>query len=222
MDHLIIGDIHGCFFTFTEMLKHWDRDKEYLISVGDLIDRGNYSALVVEECMKISNEYPNSIFLKGNHEAEIITHFEIGHNKNWMKQGGQKTLRDFDLNKSDLKDIIKWFKSMPLIFENETILVTHAGISATEDPENENNEHGVLWNRQNLKNMGKLQIHGHTPLKDVKPVYNNTSDSWNIDTGAVYGYGLTGLRISAKGRLIDKFHIKTDERDIISSSENME
>ncbi len=45
MNLLIIGDIHGCFNTFKTLLdKHWKSDAEILIQLGDLIDRGNFSA----------------------------------------------------------------------------------------------------------------------------------------------------------------------------------
>lgn len=214
MDYFIIGDIHGCFFTFSAILKHWNTGKEYLVSVGDLIDRGNYSALVVEECMKLSAMYENTIFLKGNHEAEMITYMLSGHNKYWTDQGGYQTLENFKSNQSDLNKVVSWLQNMPLTFGNESIMVTHAGISATEAPFEESNFDGVLWNRLPLKNLDKIQIHGHTPLKARKPEFNEDSQSWNIDTGAAYGYGLTALRLSASGKLIEIVHIETDQRDL--------
>lgn len=221
MDYFIIGDIHGCFFTFSELLKQWKADEEYLISVGDLIDRGNYSAKVIEECMRISSENDNAVFLKGNHEAEMIEHFTLGGNENWIKQGGDQTLADFAANKSDLETIISWMRQMPLKFETDPIIVSHAGISNTSSPFEENNNDGVLWNRKELKNLGKVQIHGHTPLKDPKPAYDFDLESWNIDTGAVYGYGLTAIRLAPNGRLIKVIHIPTDPRDVTIERESI-
>ena len=210
----VIGDIHGCHYTFIEMLKHWSRKEEYLISVGDLIDRGKNSALVVKECIKILSDHSNSTFLKGNHEAEFTDYFDLGKNDNWTDQGGDKTIMNFTLNNINLKTTVEFFNLMPLKFENENLLITHAGISDTTDPFEERNRKSVLWNRGELKNIGKLQIHGHVPLKNVKPLYNTKSNSWNIDTGAAYGFGLTGLKISSEGKVIEIIHTETDERDI--------
>ncbi len=40
MNLFIIGDVHGCFHTFSELLTHRDPATEHLIQVGDLVDRG--------------------------------------------------------------------------------------------------------------------------------------------------------------------------------------
>lgn len=65
------------------MLEHWNRETEHLVAVGDLIDRGNYSSLVMKHCMALSRDYAHSTFIKGNHEVEIIEHFTSGYNHNW-------------------------------------------------------------------------------------------------------------------------------------------
>ncbi len=215
MNYLVVGDIHGCYFTFLEILKHWNRDTEILICVGDLIDRGNYSVSVVEQCMELAFEFPKTtIFLKGNHEAEIIEHVEVAFNDNWVRQCGQKTLDEIQSKNLDVAQWVTWFKQRPLIFETDFLVVTHAGISYTSFPFEEADPSSVLWNREPLKNIGKLQIHGHTPIKGNRPCYNSESNSWNIDTAAFYGYGLTGLKISQTGEILEEIHITTDLRDI--------
>ncbi|MEO8666384.1 MAG: metallophosphoesterase, partial [Ignavibacteria bacterium] len=62
----IIGDIHGCYHTLTDIFQHLKNVKE-VYSVGDLIDRGKYSKEVVGFCIE------NSIrAVKGNHEDMMI------------------------------------------------------------------------------------------------------------------------------------------------------
>lgn len=215
MNYFVIGDIHGCYFTFLEILKHWNRDTEILICVGDFIDRGNYSVRVVEECRKLACAFPNStVFLKGNHEAEIIEHVEVAFNDNWVRQCGQKTLDELKSHDIDIALWIQWFKQLPLIYETGFMLVSHAGISNTLFSHKEEHSSSVLWNREPLKNIGKLQIHGHTPLKTNQPQYDAESNSWNIDTAAFYGHGLTGLKVSQTAKILDVIHIKTDRRDV--------
>lgn len=71
-----------------------------------------------------------------------------------------------------------------------------------------------MWNRNELKNVGKVQIHGHTPLKKNTPSFNEKSNSWNIDTGTYYGFGLTGIKLSQKGELLANLNVKTNKKDI--------
>ncbi|WP_218122993.1 metallophosphoesterase [Pedobacter antarcticus] len=214
MDYFVIGDIHGCFYTFREMLKNWNKEKEHLICVGDLIDRGNHSAMVVQECMQLTEIYQNVTIIKGNHEAEIIEYYEKGALEHWIVQGGKQTLENLEQHQVRLSVVIPWFEGLPLKFEQDHLFVSHAGLSNTLRPFEEENQDGVLWNRKPLKNIGKIQVHGHTPLRSSSPQYTAESESWNIDTGAAYGYGLTGLKISFDGKVSDVIFIKTLEKDV--------
>ena len=213
IDYFVIGDIHGCYYTLLELLKNWNPQKEYLIFVGDLIDRGNFSSQVVNHCYELSKN-KNCSILKGNHELEFIEYYEKGENDNWLNQCGEKTINNFNHNSIDLKEVAIWFKNMPLKFETDQFLITHAGISETENPFDENNMDGVLWNRNKLKNINKIQLHGHSPLLTNKPSFNSISNSWNIDTGAYYGFGLTGLKIDNQGKIINEINVKTEKKDI--------
>jgi serine/threonine protein phosphatase 1 len=48
MKHFIIGDIHGCYYTFQEMLKNWDSENEKLVLLGDYVNKGKHSFAVLE------------------------------------------------------------------------------------------------------------------------------------------------------------------------------
>lgn len=213
MNFFIIGDVHGCFFTLEKLLKHWNPEEEQLIFLGDLIDRGNYSSKVIEKCMVLQEAYPDSIILKGNHEYEFIEHYEKGENLNWTRQCGDKTLEEFKENRVDLQKIYNWFKSFPLSYETQKLMLTHAGITETKDPFLEDHEDSVLWNRKSLKNIDKLQVHGHTPLKQNIPLFHLESNSVNIDTGAVYGYGLTWIKVNEDADIIKVITVETDSID---------
>jgi len=73
----IIGDIHGCY---DELIKLEDKIKEhseknnispFIISVGDLIDRGNKSKDVLEHFFN-GNKNKTHLALMGNHELLMI------------------------------------------------------------------------------------------------------------------------------------------------------
>src|SRR4051812_30787919 len=68
----IVGDLHGTFPLLVNFMKHvkFDVNKDRLISVGDLVDRGPMSF----ECLKLlKHDWFHSI--KGNHEIMMYAHY---------------------------------------------------------------------------------------------------------------------------------------------------
>lgn len=178
---LIIGDVHGCYYTFKLMVESfWDKKNERLIQLGDLIDRGNYSPETFAYARELQNEHPDTVtFLKGNHEFEIIDHFKSGPNENWLRQCGRVTLEQYDVSDMSVMNDVEWFNDLPLSWENDRVFISHAGIAENAlDPFDEESDEGVLWNRTKLKNIGKLQVIGHTPTAGGKPEYNESSNVW--------------------------------------------
>lgn len=172
MNLLIVGDIYGCFYTFKELVeKFWDRKNDLLIQVGDMIDRGKFSPETVNYCKSMSLKFPNNvIFLKGNHEFEIIKHYFDGPNDNWLRQCGKETLMQYENSKYNLEEDIEWFSKMPLYWSNEKVFVSHAGISKDcINPFDETDGKSVIWNRSGIENIGKLQVIGHTPCEMMNP-----------------------------------------------------
>ena len=214
MRFFVVGDVHGCYYTFRTMLGEWDQENEMLIQLGDLVDRGKNSPQMVAHARMLREENPTRVrFLKGNHEHEMQQHFFSGPNANWLRQGGAGTLRQYDNEKRDCRDDVEWLSRLPLFFESRHLYVSHAGISeAAKDPFVEGSEYGILWNRSRLKNIGKLQVIGHTPREE--PLYDARANAWNIDTGAVYGRYLTGLKISEEGQVQKFLKVETDARDL--------
>ena len=52
----VIGDIHGCLYSFKKMLKELNISKEdKLIALGDVIDRGNFSFECLDLFMNTEN-----------------------------------------------------------------------------------------------------------------------------------------------------------------------
>lgn len=215
MDYFVIGDIHGCYYTFTKLIdQHWNRDKEVIIQVGDLVDRGNNVPEMVKLAIELSNKFPEQvIFLKGNHEFEMARNFSSRANFGWRAMGGSGTLKQYQQSERDIEEDVNWMKQLPLYWENEHIFISHAGIAEqAEDPFEEGGLQSILWNRSRLKNLGKLQIVGHTP--GDKPVYDEQSHTWNIDTGAVFANYLTGIKVSEDGNIKEFIKQKTDPRDV--------
>lgn len=215
MNLFVIGDVHGCYHTFKELVEdHWQPEKEILIQLGDLIDKGNFTPETVAYARKLENTYPDrTVFLRGNHEFEILLHFNDGPNEFWLRQGAHKTLGQYETSGFDVKSDVEWFDSKPLSWENKDVLISHAGISeVAANPFDEDSEFGVLWNRSPIKNIGKLQVIGHTPTEG-EPCFIQDKNYWNIDTGAMLGRSLTALRISNDGIVQEVISIPTKAID---------
>jgi serine/threonine protein phosphatase 1 len=212
MNLFIIGDIHGCFKTFKTLLSHWNKENELLIQLGDLIDRGNYSPQTVKLARELKTNYSNTIFLKGNHEILAVQNYKDLKSK-WYEMYGKTVLWQYHLEERSFAGDVEWFSSLPNYWENDAVFVSHAGVSNSENWKDENDPKGLLWNRSPLKNIGKLQVIGHTPQKKG-PVYQNESHSWNIDTGAYLGKKLTGIKLTEQGELIEIISETTSGSDI--------
>lgn len=215
MDLFVIGDVHGCYHTFLELLEHWQPKKERLIQLGDLTDRGNFAPECVALAIELSEKYPEqAVFLKGNHEAGMLDYYSPDDiPTSWPEWGGSLTIDQYDAQPDLLEPHLTWIKQRPLFWENDHVFASHAGISDTLDPFDEESSDSVLWYRGPLRNIGKLQLIGHTPILDYAPTINKESNSLNLDTGAVYGHLLTGARISATGKLRKIISVPTHRED---------
>jgi len=215
-DYFIIGDVHGCLKTFEEMVSHWDPDREILIQLGDLIDRGAYSPQTVRFCMQLELKHPDKVkILRGNHEQMLLDFYD-DISTSWLANGGRDTLHQFVAEELEIKEILPWINKRNFYFETEYLFISHAGLAKelyeAIDPRDPN---GLLWNRAQLININKTQVIGHTPLNNGKPSYHSESNSWNIDTGAYKGICLTGLKLDNQGNYLETLTVPTKEEDLL-------
>ena len=78
MNIFSIGDIHGCLKQLISLQKKiintegFKKDNDLLIYLGDYIDRGPHSKIVINQIINLQKENIKSIFLMGNHEQMMI------------------------------------------------------------------------------------------------------------------------------------------------------
>ncbi|GGF23922.1 serine/threonine protein phosphatase [Hymenobacter cavernae] len=216
MNLFLIGDVHGCYYTFQALLRYWQPQEELLIQVGDLVDRGNFAPETVAMAMEVHADYPGqTVFLRGNHEAGMIRHYgSDGPFPEWLNWGGRTTVHQYDQQPSLLQPHLRWLAQRPLIWENDHVVVSHAGLADTDDPYDEENLDGVLWRRGPLRNVGKLQVIGHTPTPNGLPLFDRLSHTLSIDTGAYLGRVLTGVKLTAEGEILQIVAIPVEAADI--------
>jgi hypothetical protein len=81
-----VGDVHGNYVQFVRTLRfagvinrenRWVGGKTHLVQIGDILDRGPYSKLVMDLLMALEKEAPGGggmvHFLIGNHEAMVLS-----------------------------------------------------------------------------------------------------------------------------------------------------
>lgn len=127
----VVGDIHGYFDLLQQKLIEikFDKSKDRLFSVGDLIDRGPYSDRVL-----IWLEKPWFFPIKGNHEEMLYEyHNRISWQESYSKHGGQWAI---DLPHEERQKYVDALISLPDIFEvitcNGTIGIVHAEVPVND------------------------------------------------------------------------------------------
>ena len=226
----IIGDVHGCYFTLIELYKRIKNKYSSIpiYCVGDLVDRGLNSYQVMNFI-----ESENIKFTPGNHDYMFYYFFHEPSSifaRSWVFNGNETTLASYERNQDALERHLDLIIKAPLFYDLEDCFISHAGLSSFFKKDlpadyknnlktiypiitaNFNSDHGVLWNRDELMNLGKLQIVGHTKQQEI--VYVEESDSLYIDTGAFIGNKLSSV-IVENNEIIDTIQEPTHIDDIL-------
>ena len=226
----IIGDVHGCFYTLVELyerIKHSYPDIP-IYSVGDMVDRGNFSFEVMN--FVIENDIKMT---PGNHDYMFFHFFKDPSSifaKSWFFNGNETTLESYENHQTAMFQHIDFIKDAPLYFDLPDCFIAHAGISYQYEqflPEDFRNnlpvletyikndlrtDRGILWTRDPLLNLGKLQVVGHTKQQEITLVED--SNSVYIDTGACVGNKLSAIIVN-ESTIVETIDEKTHLNDII-------
>jgi serine/threonine protein phosphatase 1 len=189
----VCGDIHGCFDDLEAGLaeKKFDKEKDRLFCVGDLIDRGPQSEL--------ATFYMNRSWfftVMGNHEQMFL----MG---NYMDFPGRKKYLEghimngggwaYKMEPGKVGAMLEAIDDLPLIIRVGNVIVTHAAIPMVKNLEIiEKNPadyiETVLWYRGKYPPLLIPEIDvvyvGHT----ITPIPYVDGKVTNIDTGAFLKY----------------------------------
>lgn len=191
---LIVGDIHGCFFEFLELLKKVDYNpkKHHLILLGDLINRGPYSFKVLQWVRERDIEV-----ITGNHERGFLKALERGLPLNPI-------FRELaDRIAEDLKDWTDWISRWPYFIEEKDFILVHGGLVPGEHPSSSDPRRLAYIRTWDGKDLGgeedtpwyefykgeKLVVYGHWAKQGLKIRHNTIG----LDSGCVYGRQLSAL-----------------------------
>ena len=115
MHLFVVGDVHGCYHTWQALLKHWNPAEDILIQVGDMVDRGRFSAHCVQLARELETQHPGrTIFLLGNHEHAMLRHLgPKGPFSAWLGWGGRETMDSYANQKPLLREHQDWISQRP-------------------------------------------------------------------------------------------------------------
>jgi serine/threonine protein phosphatase 1 len=175
----VIGDVHGRSGLVDQLLRDipWDPQRDKIVFLGDLIDRGDDAPGVIDRVMKLVRENPNVVVLRGNHEQMLLDCLDYGEYQ-WLipDNGGLATLKAYGIEPDGLEDAtdiripdehIEFMRTMPFFHEDEQALYVHAGLVVGTHPSDIDPD-VLLWTRDLdfYKNYaGKLCFFGHTPTQ---------------------------------------------------------
>ena len=170
MRRLIIGDIHGCLDELQELVRKikLDEERDELIQLGDMIDRGPDPCGVLEFFRDLKRRMGDRcVLVRGNHEQILLEAVRDPELMDlWSANGGMETVRSMEERGLKPEDWVSWLTEETVLFyQTDGFLCAHAGVE--HEKGEENSEDTLLWDRnQLLENRygGSLAIVGHTPL----------------------------------------------------------
>lgn len=214
----IIGDVHGCYEELLQLLEQlgyenhedgiWRHPEGRIpVFVGDLVDRGPQSGLVVKLVLGMV-EKGLALWSRGNHDDKMLR--ALKGNPVEVSLDLQKTLdqiAELELQERLLKAWVRGLIPHHLVLDEGKLVVAHAGIK--EDmigDDSKQTENFCLYGDVDYEALmagevirkpwatnykgEALVVYGHTVVDDPERV-NNTI---NIDTGCVFGGCLTAFR----------------------------
>ncbi len=227
----VIGDVHGCINTLTELYNQIKKKypETEVFCVGDLVDRGNFSAETIDFCQE--REIKCCL---GNHDLMFLSYFKDPSSvmgRSWLYNGHLSTLSSYKDRPMSLEPHLDFIEKLKLFYNTPDCFICHAGVSVTYkkffdeyklDGSDDDliqkvfnreleSETSVLWVRSNYLKLDKLQIVGHNRKFEV--LYDKDNQIYFIDTGCAYGNKLTGLIVD-NNNVIDKLEVPVFSEDL--------
>ena len=221
----VIGDIHGCPEEIDRLLDHLGPSSaDTIIFLGDYIDRGSGPKAVVERMLRLRQEGPRCVFLKGNHEDMFLSFLglEGQYGESFLYNGGGTTLSSYGVEKYPAHEIerrlpaehMAFYRALELQHRIGEFLCVHAGLNPRRGLDDQDRE-DLLWIRgafiQNPHTFPYTVVFGHTPCREV---LIDLPYKIGLDTGLVYSNKLSCLELTQK----QLFQIRRGEREVASRS----
>jgi serine/threonine protein phosphatase 1 len=208
-----IGDVHGCAMELEALLSHLAKHEgltssDLVVFLGDYIDRGPDSKMVIDVLLEFHKTHANTRFLKGNHEDMMLDFLgfggKLGHA--FLYNGGLETVQSYGLSvfapANEMIEAIpdshlEFIKGLESILVVDNFIFVHAGLNRllelTDQVDSE-----IFWIREDFINdthdFGKTIVFGHTPHREIML---HLPYKIGLDTGLVFGHKLSCLEVKS-------------------------
>ena len=195
---LIMTDIHGCYDELIQLLNKvsYDKNKDKLIILGDLVDRGPKTLEVLDFCMN-NSEYIE--VLMGNHDRMLLDAIKIAKIKSIKKIKPDSSIGLLMSRGSEYVDKVynyieglKYYK----ILEEDKVILVHGGMFNDRKIDDQDKLDMILA-RPIDKGYNDIQryrfIVGHTPTISLLNAQKTAFERGNtlfLDCGCVHGGNL--------------------------------
>jgi len=176
MNYDVIGDIHGCVRTLEALLTKlgyensqgiWRHPERKVIFLGDFIDRGPFQEEVISTVRPMI-ESGAALSVMGNHEFNAISFFTESTTGDYLRKHSEKNinqhkefLKIYEKDSDKWKNIIDWFKTLPLWLDLDEIRIVHA-----------------CWDSQYIKEIEELQNGAIYLSDDLLHAANDKESPW--------------------------------------------
>ena len=177
MKTIVIGDIHGCSGALRTLLAGIfpDPEKDRLILLGDLFDRGPDSWGVFQIVRELADQFGDRfVLLRGNHEDYLLQpKLSFQQKMVWERVGRKATVRSFKSHGEKMENTIPWISEHASMFYRDQggdFQCVHAGLLI--EPIEANDYYTMIHDHYVAeKNCygGPLTIVGHIALE--KPTW---------------------------------------------------
>lgn len=207
---IAIGDIHGCYDQLIQLVDEIQPTQEdTLVFLGDYIDRGPKTFELIDYLVGFKKDFPNTVFLKGNHELMMEYGLKEGDKTIWYYNGGRQTKDSYDAYLMG-DELVRWdalppshqefFDNLKLYEKIGNFIFTHAGLVPGVPLEDQCEDY-ALWIRDRFllskdPFFNYTIVHGHTVMTNGRDEYHtHFPNKICLDTGCVYGYHLTAMDV---------------------------
>ncbi|EPR44271.1 metallophosphoesterase [Desulfovibrio sp. X2] len=217
MSIFAVGDIHGCSDKLERLLDRlpFVPERDTLVFLGDYINRGPDTRLVLERLLAVREECPGAVFLMGNHEQALLRYAETGDVEylrvlrtlgveQTLTSYGRKTMRSLGDLSFLPPDHLDFLRSLLPHWRHGRFLFAHAGVALREGASTPGELEASLAVRPGLirsleeeaeGETAELVVFGHTSFETPFVAEGLVG----IDTGACHGNLLTAVELSASG-----------------------
>lgn len=207
-----IGDIHGCLPQLLELERRIESDagafegEKWIVTLGDYVDRGAFSAQVIEHLLHPPAPGFRRFSLVGNHEQMMLDFLDDpAAHPYWLDEGGAATLASYAAEQAETDrfaaipaEHVQLLRDLPISLSLPGCYFVHAGIrpglplAAQQDED-------LIWIREPFLSAplaGEVRVvHGHTP--GPRPVV--TRHRICVDTQCFLTGELTAVRLTPDG-----------------------